>query len=176
MVKLASSFGQGTTIKYPKAATPAIEGILPSTPLSEQVQQLEEQDVLQLALLHLSILAENICWPTLYNVAVKAYVQGEINLYRTLPLDHVALIYERTEEKSTLRQFVLDSLGRLDDDEDYTAYMQLAQEYEDLLLDILKKVGKKKNKHIFDAFDGVGLNKYRIHEGAQAKAAYNSVA
>ena len=105
---------------------------------------MDGEDVYQLTLLKLSVLAEKCCWATLYNAAIEGYISGELNLYRPLPVEHVEIIYEKTHEESSLRVFVLDSLGRLDDRDVLDGYLGLAKKYEDFLEEVFLRVVNKK--------------------------------
>lgn len=110
-----------------------------AVPRSEPVGEIVVDEAeLQNALLHLCLLAETICWPKLFNAAVDAYVQREFDLRRDIPLEHVDLIYTRTHLESTLRDFVMNSIRRLNKPQSHRAYMELAQQHEEFLEDLLK--------------------------------------
>lgn len=129
------SFGHTPLIEYPKSSGVSIPGILRSDSMA--VQSAEQQNQ-QRALLHLCLLAEITLWPELYNVAIEAYVRGELNLHRPIPPEHVDLIYRRTPRESTLRVYVLKSMCR--NRGDSTLYMDLTREYDDLMEDVLKQL------------------------------------
>ncbi|KAF4629010.1 hypothetical protein G7Y89_g9140 [Cudoniella acicularis] len=129
-------FGYDSLISYPKSDGVFLNGIPRSEPLDSRQQQEDSQ---QLALLNLCILAETICWAKLFNDSVNAYVSGEANMHRNIPIVHVEIIYQRTHSDSTLREFVIDSIRRLraSNGEAHMAYMSLAQQYEEFLENIL---------------------------------------
>ncbi|KAH8687457.1 hypothetical protein BGZ60DRAFT_8157 [Tricladium varicosporioides] len=129
-------FGFDPLIKYPKTEQVFLQGISRSDAL-DTLQ--EEQELQQFALLNLCILAETICWTYLFNDAVDAYVSGELNLHRNIPFEHVELIYQRTYSESPLREFVMDSIRRLNTNNanSHLEYMPLAQQYEGFLEDVL---------------------------------------
>jgi hypothetical protein len=137
--KKPGEFGYSPTINYPKPEGKFIPGIPRSEPLGNfMIEEIKQQT----ALLHLCILAETICWSKLFNTAIDAYIQGELNLHRDIPLEHVDLIYTRTHSESTLREFVMDSIRHLISPESHKAYMELAQQHEEFLENLLRNYSR----------------------------------
>ena len=97
-----------------------------------------EREQFQSALVHLCIFSETICWPSLFNAAIDAYIRGEALLLRQIPLDHVDLVYDGTHAQSTLRAFVSD---RLFSGGSYGMYIDLAKKHDDLFEYLIGRVG-----------------------------------
>jgi hypothetical protein len=132
-------FSYNPTIKIVKSPDNFLPGIPRADPQQEQFIDLEKH---QLALLNLWIMAETVCWPKLFDVAIDAYIRGEHRLQRPMSLDFIDRIYARTHEDSTLRDYALDSLCQMksEDIEDLAPYMELAHKHGDFLADLLGKV------------------------------------
>jgi len=88
-------FGFNRYIQWPKSPGIFIPGIPRTEPFD-----INTTERIQRALLNLCLLAENKCWPALFNDAVECYIRGELNLYRQIPVAHVDLIYDRAHSES----------------------------------------------------------------------------
>ncbi|CAG8954351.1 hypothetical protein HYFRA_00005975 [Hymenoscyphus fraxineus] len=130
-------FGYNLYIKYPEPGGNFLKGI----PRSENIAPVgaEVLESNQDAFLHLCILAETICWPKLFNAAIDAYTQGERNLRRNIPVEHVDTIYERTHANSSLRNYVLDCMRGLPKGAN-KEYAALVYAHEDFLEGIMSKL------------------------------------
>lgn len=146
-------------IHYPKPEGRYIPGIPRSKPLGSILIEESEH---QTALLHLCILTETICWPKLFNLAIEAYIQGELDLHRDIPLEAVDLIYTRTHSESTLRRFVIDSIRRLTNAESHKAYRELAQHNDEFLENLLRDFSMLAENRTY--FSRVSKESYFINE------------
>jgi hypothetical protein len=85
-----------------------LTGRLPNIPRCPTLAaHMASEETLQLALLNLCLLAETLCWDTLFNAGITAYTTGESVLCtrRALPASHIQLIYSRAHEASPCRAF-----------------------------------------------------------------------
>lgn len=155
----ALDFSASPTINHPKSPGVFLPGIPRCAPLRDLFTA--ENDS-QLALLHLCIFSETLCWRKLFNVAFEAYIQGELNLHRFLPVEHVDLIYQRTHSESKLREFVLDSISLLKGEDDHLVYLPLAKKHEEFLENVFQKLGDT-GCAIGSIFDDEGICRYHMH-------------
>jgi hypothetical protein len=119
-----------------------LRGIPHSPPLSTLTVAEESH---QLALLNLCLLAESLCWPSLFNPSISAYAQGETTLSarRPLPPAHIALIYSRSHAASPARLLAADAAAsHLQDAAAQRLYAGLALEYPAFLGDFLASAGR----------------------------------
>jgi hypothetical protein len=93
-----------------------------------------------LAFIHLCLLATKLECPALFNATVKAYLQGECKLNRSIPLEHVKLIYNSTVLNSSLRQVAIDSIVRFESGRSPVVYLPFANENSIFLSDLMTKV------------------------------------
>jgi hypothetical protein len=93
-----------------------------------------------LALIHLCLLATKLECPALFNDTVKAYIQGECTHNRSIPLEHVKLIYNSTVLNSSLRQVAIDSIVRFESGQSPVVYLPFANENSIFLSDLMTKV------------------------------------
>lgn len=89
-----------------------------------------------------------------------------MTLRRNIPLDHIDTIYERTHSGSTLREFVIDSIGCLNNAEvAYKEYLNLAQAHDEFLEEILRGLSMKQQKR---ANVLKKVKSYHVDDGAAA--------
>jgi hypothetical protein len=134
---IPTGFGSTATISYPKSPGIFLNGIPRSVPLKEDHSL---SDDYQVSVLLLCLLAETLCWPSLFNAAIDAYIQGERNRHRPIPPDHVDLIYEQAHFESTLRSYVVDSISNLEGGQDHLVYLPVAKKHEAFLEDVFQKL------------------------------------
>ena len=115
---------------------------IPQCPSMHDISNTEELH--QIAVLQLCLMAETLCWNNLFNDAMTAYMQGESNLsYRSVPASHIELIYQRAHEESPCRSYVADAaVSRLRDSSAQEQYQELCNEYPAFLKDIFASLGK----------------------------------
>ncbi|TGJ79651.1 hypothetical protein E0Z10_g9115 [Xylaria hypoxylon] len=109
--------------------------------------QEEDAHATQCLLLDLMMLAERYGWEKLYNDAIDAFREGEVNLERERPnLLHIEVVYQRTAAESPVRQFLGDyAYGLAKANKNLTWYLQekLFEKIPDFLEDMLKRVDGK---------------------------------
>lgn len=137
--RFKESRGCGTSSDQFPVSTCHIKGV-PFCHSLKSIMAAEEDH--QMSLIRLCLFAETICWTSLFNHAISAYIQGEISLcHRPMPKDHIELIYQRTHEKSPCRKFAADSIisqlssnGQIDRD------MDLVDQWPSFLEDIFQRL------------------------------------
>jgi BTB/POZ domain len=119
-----------------------LRGIPHSAPLPTLAAAEESH---QLALLNLCLLAESLCWPSLFNPSISAYAHGEASLSarRPLPPAHIALIYSRSHAASPARLLAADAAASsLQDAAAQRLYAGLGLEFPPFLGDLLASAGR----------------------------------
>lgn len=131
--------GEGSSVNF--VNTGRIPGI-PQCPSMHDISATEELH--QIAVLQLCLMAETLCWNNLFNDAMTAYMQGESNLsHRSVPASHIELIYQRAHEESPCRSYAADAaVSRLRDSSAQEQYQELCNEYPAFLKDIFASLGR----------------------------------
>lgn len=143
----ASDLHDSRTSALGKLTAPAPfthKGHLPGIPHSSPLSALTTiEEAHQIALLHLCLLSETLCWSTLFNYSMSAYLLGEATLsHRPLPTSHIALIYNRAHASSPCRAFAADSaVSHLWNPVAQGLYAELSREYPQFLEDMFASLG-----------------------------------
>lgn len=103
-----------------------------------------EAELYQKTVINLCILAEKICWPELYNAAVRAYVRGEDLIKRPTPIEHARLVYNYSDASSKLREMVLDGMSSRGGLPDIDLCMAFARENDHFFRAVCARMGQKR--------------------------------
>lgn len=129
-----------------------LRGIPHAPPLSALT---DAEEAHQLALLSLCLLGETLCWPSVFNAGMSAYLLGEATLSgrRALPASHIALIYTRAHCSSPVRLFAADAaVSHLGAACAQSTYADLGCEFPAFLDDVFGSLGGMAEKEA-----GLGL-------------------
>jgi hypothetical protein len=147
-------------------------GHIPGIPHSRSLASITtSEENHQLALLDLCLLAETLCWTTLFNRSMSAYLLGEATLSRRpLPASHIQLIYNRSHSTSPCRAFAADSaVSHLRDPEAQALYAELSREYPAFLEDIFASLAANPALRLRDPTRR-GACAYHVHAGDESCA------
>jgi hypothetical protein len=151
-------------------------GHIPGIPCGPSLQDItNREDNHRLALLHLCLFAETVCWYQLFNHAMTAYTTGEAGLsYLPLPEDHIRLIYQRAHEASPCRYFAANSaVSHLSSEIAQTQFLELIKEYPMFLEDIFKVLARNPALRLGDPRKGHSRCAYHVHARGERCVAAN---
>ncbi|CZR57471.1 uncharacterized protein PAC_07360 [Phialocephala subalpina] len=122
---------------------PGIPNALPSFAPKNTMPD-AEKELYQKTLVNICILTEKICWPELYNSAIRAYIRGEDMIKRPTPIEHARLVYKYSAFTSKLREMVLDGMSSKGGSPDVDLCMAFARENDKFFRAVCARMGQKR--------------------------------